>query len=302
MVYDLIIIGAGPGGLTAALYASRSRLSTLILERAAPGGQIVNADRIEDFPGFPDGVSGIDLSQYLLSQATKFDAQVSFAEALGVVRDGGLKIVATSEGEQRARAIIVASGADVEKLGVPGEETFLGRGVSHCATCDGAFFRDQPVAVVGGGNIALMEALYLADMASQVYLIHHQGRLEAQKVLQDRASSHPRIRFLGDTHVEAVEGEDGVKSVALRNGKTGARSSCPVSGIFIYRSFRPNTAFLKDVLTLDASGHIPVGRHGETEATGIFAVGDVCRGSSGLAITAAGEGAVAALQVEKHLV
>ena len=299
--YQLIIIGGGPAGLSAGLYASRSKLDTLLIEKAGLGGQILNAEMVENYPGFPHGISGAELGALIAQQATKYGLPTAFAEVQGIEIRGAEKIVSTSEGQYRAKALIIAAGSEYSKLGVPGEEEFTGRGVSYCAMCDGAFFRDQVVAVVGGGNVALNDALFLTRFATKVIVIHRRDQLRATKILQDRAFANPRIEFLWDTVVESIIGDKLVREIRLRNVKTGKGSSLEVSGVFVAVGLRPNTGYLKGLLTLDEGGFIPVNNQMETEVPGVFAAGDIRAGSIRQVVSAAGDGATAAIAAERFL-
>ena len=299
--YQLIIIGGGPAGLSAGLYASRSKLDTLLIEKAGLGGQILNAEMVENYPGFPQGISGAELGALIAQQATKYGLPTAFAEVQGIEIRGAEKIVGTSEGKYRAKAVIIAGGSEYSKLGVPGEEEFTGRGVSYCAMCDGAFFRDQVVAVVGGGNAALNDALFLTRFATKVIVIHRRDQLRATKILQDRAFANPGIKFLWDTVVESIIGDKLVREIRLRNVKTGKGSSLEVSGIFVAVGLRPNTGYLKGLLTLDEGGFIPVNNQMETEVPGVFAAGDIRAGSIRQVVSAAGDGATAAIVAERFL-
>lgn len=299
--YQLIIIGGGPAGLSAGLYASRSKLDTLLIEKAGLGGQILNAEMVENYPGFPQGISGAELGALIAQQATKYGLPTAFAEVQGIEIRGAEKIVSTSEGQYRAKALIIAAGSEYSKLGVPGEEEFTGRGVSYCAMCDGAFFRDQVVAVVGGGNVALNDALFLTRFATKVIVIHRRDQLRATKILQDRAFANPRIEFLWDTVVESIIGDKLVREIRLRNVKTGKGSSLEVSGIFVAVGLRPNTGYLKGLLALDEGGFIPVNNQMETEVPGVFAAGDIRSRSIRQVVSAAGDGATAAIVAERFL-
>ena len=299
--YQLIIIGGGPAGLSAGLYASRSKLDTLLIEKAGLGGQILNAEMVENYPGFPQGISGSELGALIAQQATKYGLPTAFAEVQGIEIRGAEKIVGTSEGKYRAKAVIIAGGSEYSKLGVPGEEEFTGRGVSYCAMCDGAFFRDQVVAVVGGGNAALNDALFLTRFATKVIVIHRRDQLRATKILQDRAFANPRINFLWDTVVESITGDKLVRGIRLRNVKTGKGSSLEVSGIFVAVGLRPNTGYLKGLLKLDEGGFIPVNNQMETEVPGVFAAGDIRAGSIRQVVSAAGDGATAAIAAGRFL-
>jgi thioredoxin reductase (NADPH) len=299
--YQLIIVGGGPAGLSAGLYASRSKLDALLIEKAGLGGQILNAEMVENYPGFPQGLSGSELGTLMAEQATKYGLQTAFAEVQGIEIRGDEKILSTSEGQYRAKAVIIAGGTEHQKLGVPGEETFTGKGVSYCAMCDGAFFRDQVIAVVGGGNVALNDALFLTRFAAKVMVIHRRNQLRATRILQDRAFANPKITFLWDTVVESITGDKLVKEIKLKNVKTGKGSSLEVSGVFVTVGLRPNTGYLKGLLTLDEVGFISVNAQMETGVPGVFAAGDIRAGSIRQVVSAAGDGAAAAIAAERFL-
>jgi thioredoxin reductase (NADPH) len=299
--YQLIIVGGGPAGLSAGLYASRSKLDTLLIEKAVLGGQILNAEMVENYPGFPQGISGSELGALIAQQAAKYGLPTAFAEVQGIEIRGGEKILSTGEGQYRAKAVIIAGGSEYSKLGVAGEEEFTGKGVSYCAMCDGAFFREQVVAVVGGGNVALNDALFLTRFASKVIVIHRRDQLRATKILQDKAFANPKIKFLWDTVVESITGDKLVKEIRLRNVKTGKGSSLEVSGVFVAVGLRPNTGYLKGLLTLDAGGFISVNAQMETGVPGMFAAGDIRAGSIRQVVSAAGDGATAAIAAERFL-
>ncbi len=299
--YGVIIIGGGPAGLTAGLYTSRARLKSLLLEKGLVGGQIVNAELIENYPGFPEGISGVELGQLMHQQATKYGLKTITAEVTGIELQGEQKIVKSTEGDFIAKAVIIAGGSERYKLGVPGEEKFTGKGVSYCATCDAAFFRDQPVAVVGGGNAAITEALHLTKFASRVTVIHRRNQLRASRILQEKAFSEPKIEFLWDTVVEEIEGKNVVKRIRLRQVVTGGKSALDITGIFISVGLKPNTDYLKSILPLDASGHVITNDKMETKIPGIFAAGDIRYNSARQLVTAAGDGATAAIYAEKFL-
>jgi thioredoxin reductase (NADPH) len=299
--YQLIIVGGGPAGLSAGIYAARSKLDTLLIEKAGLGGRILNAEKVENYPGFPQGISGAELGSLMAQQAGKYSLPVVMAEVQGVdIRDKE-RILNTSEGQYRAKAVILAGGTEHSKLGVPGEEEFLGRGVSYCAMCDGAFFKDEVVAVVGGGNVALNDALFLPRFASKVIVIHRRDQLRATKVLQDRAFAQPKIEFIWDTVVDSIRGDSQVRELRIRNVKTGKESSLKVSGVFVAVGLRPNTDYLKSLLALDEGGFIPVNGRMETEVPGIFAAGDIRAGSIRQVVAAAGDGATAAIGAERYL-
>jgi thioredoxin reductase (NADPH) len=297
----LIIVGGGPAGLSAGLYAARSRLHSLLVEKAMLGGQIVNAEIVENYPGFPEGISGAELVSLMERQALKHGLDTAIAEVQGLTLNGDEKVLATTEGEYRARAIIIAGGSEHSKLGVPGEEELRGRGVSYCAMCDAAFFRDRVVGVVGGGNVALNDALFLTKFASKVKVIHRRDQLRATRVLQERAFARQAIEFVWDTVVESIEGDGKVNQMRLRNVKTGETSSLDVDGVFIAVGVRPNTSYLRGLLELTREGAIEVNGQMETGIAGIFAAGDIRAGSPRQVVCAAGDGAVAAISAERFL-
>jgi len=299
--YDVIIIGGGPAGLTAGLYTSRAKLNSLLIEKGLVGGQISTAEKVDNYPGFPDGIDGFELTDLMHRQATKYGLKTVIAEVTGVELQQKQIAVKTTEGDHIAGAAIIASGSDRQKLGIPGEQEFTGKGVAYCATCDAAFFRDVPVAVVGGGNAAITEALHLIKFASKITMIHRRNQLRASAILQEKAFSEPKIEFIWDTVVEEIEGEDTVKRVGLHNVKTDEKYTMEIAGIFIAVGLKPNTDYLKGILKLDAGGYIATNSKMETEVPGIFAAGDVRRNSARQAITAAGDGATAAFYAEKFL-
>ena len=299
--YDVIIIGGGPAGLSAGLYASRARLTSLLIERGLVGGLITESELVENFPGFPEGISGLELGQLMHQQATKYGLETLLAEATDIELSGKQRVVKTTKGDFIAKAVIIASGSERLKLGIPGEEEFTGKGVSYCATCDAAFFRELPVAVVGGGDTAIIEALHLSKFASKVTVIHRRHQLRATRILQEKAFSEPKVEFQWDSIVEEIEGRDSVKRIRLRQVKTGEKSALDVAGVFISVGIKPNTAYLKGTLALDTAGFIITNESMETEIPGIFAAGDVRYHSARQAITAAGDGATAAIYAGKFI-
>ena len=299
--YDVIIVGGGPAGLTAGLYTSRDRLDTLLVEKGLFGGQIVNSEMVENYPGFPEGVSGYELGQLLHQQAIKYGLNTIFAEVTGFELRGKQKLVSTTEGDFTTRSVILAGGSERIKIGVPGEENFTGKGVSYCATCDAAFFKELPVAVVGGGDAAITEALHLAKFASRVTVIHRRRQLRASRIMQEKAFSEPKIEFAWDSVVEEIEGKTLVNRIKLRQVITGEISSLDVAGVFMSIGFSPNTDYLKGILSLDPVGHIITNEKMETEIPGVFAAGDIRHDSARQAITAAGDGATAAIYAGKFV-
>ena len=299
--YEVAIIGGGPAGLSAGIYTSRARLNSLLIEKGVAGGQILEAELVENFPGFPEGINGTELGQLMHQQATKYGLKTIIAEATGIELREEQKVIKTTEGNFITKAVIIASGSERRKLGIPGEAKFTGKGVSYCATCDAAFFRDRPVAVVGGGNAAITEALHLTKFASKVTVIHRRDRLRASAIIQEKAFAEPKINFLWNSTVEEIEGENSVRRVKLRQVKTGEKSTLEVAGIFMSIGLKPNTDFLKDLLALDEGGYIITTNRMETNIPGIFAAGDIRQNSARQAITAAGDGATAAIYAEEFL-
>lgn len=299
--YQIIIIGGGPAGLTAGLYCARSGLDTLLIEKGVIGGQITYAERVENYPGFPQGISGIELGQLMHQQAAHYELQTLLAETTGLVPQQRRNLVETSEGDFTAGAVIIASGSQFRKLKVPGEEEFLGKGVSYCATCDGPFFRDKAVAVIGGGDTALTEALYLGKFASSVKVVHRRNELRAGNVLQQRARMEPKMEFVWDAVVVQIEGDGAVNRLRLKSTKDDTISALPVAGVFVAIGLDPNTSYLQGVVPLDKGGYIVTNEVMETGIPGIFAAGDVRHNSVKQAIVAAGDGATAAVSAEKFL-
>ncbi|MFC1592953.1 thioredoxin-disulfide reductase [Candidatus Omnitrophota bacterium] len=299
--YEVVIIGGGPAGLSSGIYTSRARLNSLLIEKMGVGGQIANAEHVENYPGFPAGISGFELGQLMHQQATRYGLETVFAEVIGIELREGQKVVGTTAGDFIAKAIIIAGGSEHQKLGVPGEGEFTGKGVSYCATCDAAFFKDKAIAVVGGGDAAITEALHLVRFASMVTMIHRRRQLRASRILQEKAFAESRIEFLWDTIVEKIEGRDFVKGIRLHQVITGENSALKLDGIFISIGFKPDTDYLRGILPLDAAGHIITNEKMETEIPGIFAAGDIRCNSARQAITAAGDGATAAIYASKFL-
>ena len=299
--YDVIIIGGGPAGLSAGIYASRSRLRTLLIEKGMFGGLIANAELVENYPGFPDGISGFDIGEGMSQQASKFGLETLSAEVTGVDLLKYIKTIDTTEGDFSAKTSLIASGAERKRLGVPGEELFINRGVSYCATCDGALFKDRIVAVVGGGDSAVEETLFLTRFASKVIIIHRRNQLRASKMAQERALSHKKIELMWDTVVEEIRGNNKISELVVRNVKTGETSQIAVDGVFVYVGQSPNTSFLKGQVPLDKEGYIITDDRMGTQVKGVYAAGDIRRNSSRQVITAAGDGATAAISAEKFL-
>ena len=301
-MYDIIIIGAGPAGLTAAIYARRAANTVLVLEASAYGGQIINTPDIENYPVAPN-ISGFDFATNIYNQAVGLGAEVKFEKALEI-QNGELKTVKTARGEYEAKAVIIATGSQNRKLGVEGEDKLIGRGISYCATCDGAFFKNKKVAVVGGGNTALEDALYLADIAETVYLIHRRNELRASKSMQHRVLTNPKIEVIWDSTTKEICGNDldGVTGADLQNLKTGEMRHIDIAGFFVAIGHKPNTDFVKGQIDLDEQGYIKVANPSSaTNIPGVFAAGDVCDPNYRQAIVAAGKGCVAAMDLERFL-
>jgi thioredoxin reductase (NADPH) len=301
-MYDVVIIGGGPAGLTAALYAARGGLKTVILEKSMPGGQAALTDQIENYPGFPGGVSGPELMQKFMKQAMEVGAEFKTQEVVQAELLPREKKILTSQGEElTAKAVIIATGAQAKKLGVPGEERFTGRGVSWCATCDGAFFREKRVAVLGGGDAAVEEANFLTKFAREVVLIHRRDQLRAAMVLQERARQNEKMTFMFDTVVQEIVGTQAVEKLRLKNLKTGEETEEAFDGVFIFVGTVPNTAFLEGKVELDDIGYVLTHDYLKTSVPGVFSAGDVRKTFLRQVSTAVGDGAVAAMAVEHYL-
>jgi thioredoxin reductase (NADPH) len=298
--YDVIIIGGGPAGLTAGLYTSRSGLKSLLLERGIPGGQMVNTALVENYPGFPEGVSGSELGSLMHQQAVRYGLEVVTAEVTGVIK-GQSYSVTTNEGNFEAVAVIIATGSEYRKLGVPGEKRLSGRGVSYCATCDGFFFRNREVAVVGGGDTAITDALELGQHASKVYVIHRRDQLRAGEVLQKRAFAHPKLEFIWSTVVEDAVGEEMLSALKLRNLQTGQQSTLKVDGVFVAVGSMPNSQNFSNIVELDETACILTDEMMATPASGIFAAGDIRRNSPRQIAAAVGDGVAAAMSAFKYV-
>jgi thioredoxin reductase (NADPH) len=302
-VRNLIIIGSGPAGYTATLYAARAGLNPLVFEGSVTaGGALMNTTDVENFPGFPDGILGPDLMDLLRKQAERFGAELVADDVTSVDLKADPKVVKTHEGTFLAKAVIIASGSGYRELGVPGEKRLSGHGVSWCATCDGFFFRDHDIAVVGGGDSALEEALFLTRFGRSVTLIHRRDTLRASKIMQDRAFANPKIHFLWDSEVTEVLGEERVTELRIRNTKTGAEHLLPVGGIFVAIGHDPRSELFTDQLATDADGYLLVEQPStRTAIEGVFACGDVVDRTYRQAITAAGTGCAASLDAERWL-
>ncbi len=298
---DVVIIGAGPAGLAAAVYTGRARLNTLILEKGMPGGQILLTDLVENYPGFPEGVVPFQLMENFRKHAEKFGAKIETDEAKKIQNQDDLWHVSGVKGEYPARAVIIATGSVYRKLGLPGEAKLTGRGVSYCATCDGAFFKDKEVAVAGGGDNALTEALFLTKFCRTVKVIHRRDQFRAVKILQERIFANDKTEVLWDSVVEEISGEDRFESITIKNVKDNKTSKLKLDGVFISIGMDPNSEFVKELVDLDERGEIKVSQNMSTSQPGIFAAGDVTDACPEQMATAVGTGVAAALAVDEYL-
>ena len=287
--------------MTAGFYAARYGMSTAIIEKMMGGAQIINIEKIENFPGFPQGISGAELGPAVQEQAMDAGVEFVIAEVSGVSRDGDWKVVVSDAGQHRAKAVIVAAGSDLRQLGIPGEEELFGRGISHCATCDGPLYMNQVVGVVGGGDSAVDEALTLTDYVDQVLLFHRGEQLRAQHILQDRLNSNSKIEVVWNTVVERVLGEDTMTGIEIRNVVTNLENQVDLSGLFIYVGLEPASELVKSLVKLDNAGHIPVDISMETEIPGLYAVGDIRQHSASQLVSSAGDGATAAIAAYNYI-
>ena len=299
--FDVVIIGAGPSGYTAGIYCARAGYDTLILSGILPGGQLVNTTEVENYPGFENGIMGPDLMIDMRKQCQRMGTTIIDDEAVDVdFRRRPLKVLTASE-EYEGMAVIIATGANPRKLGLPGEETFGGKGVSYCATCDGPFFRNRELAVVGGGDSAVEEATFLTKFATAVHLVHRRGELRASKIMQQRAANNPKIKFHWDSVVTDIRGDQKMKQVVLKNVKTSEESTLDMDGLFVAIGHEPNTRLFKGQIDVDDEGYIVLKQRTHTNVEGVFAAGDVHDRTYRQAVTAAGYGCMAAIDVDKYL-
>ncbi len=298
--YDIVIAGGGPAGLAAGLYAARGRYRTVLLEKGVVGGQISLTELVENYPGVPS-VNGFDLAQTMLKQAESHGMETAYVQATALERAGPAWRVRTNEDGFLAKAVILTSGAEYNKLGVPGEERLTGRGVSYCATCDAAFFKGQEVAVIGGGDSALDEGLFTTRFADKVTVIHRRAELRASRILQERAFANAKMQFVWNTVVTEIVGDDQVSTLRLRNVVSGEESELPVAGVFVFIGQHPNTEFLKGMLKMDAGGHVLVDDWMATKLSGLFAAGDVRQNSARQVATSVGDGVTAAIAADHYI-
>lgn len=302
MRFDIIIIGAGPAGLSAAIYGARGGLKTAIFEKGMVGGQINVTDEVENYPGFEEPLSGFDLTDKMRKQAERFGAVFIDEEIIAIGMEGLCKVIETSENKYRAKSLIICTGAHPRRLNVPGEERLTGRGVSYCATCDGALYRDKVVAVVGGGDSAIEEGIFLTRFAKKVYVIHRRDQLRAQKIIQERAFRNPKMEFIWDTVIQEIHGEKKVEKLELVNRKTQHISMLPVDGIFIYVGILPNNELLESRIELDSAGFVLTDQNMHTNVPGIYAAGDIRHTVLRQVVTATSDGAIAAWSAEKWII
>ncbi len=298
---DTIIIGGGPAGLAAAVYTGRAEMKTVLLERGLLGGQVSLTDEVDNYAGFPEGVTGPDLVMKMEAQCRRFGADIRTEGVTAIKIDGDTKIITTDKNTYHSPTVILATGADPRKLGVPGEKELRGKGVSYCGTCDAPFFRDKKVIVVGGGDAAFKEALFITKFASELTLVHRRQGFRAEKIYVTEARNHPKISFELDCVVEKINGESKVDGIDILNVKTEEKKTIPCNGVFIFAGNIPNTGFLKDILELDEGGHVETDRDMMTSIPGVFAIGDVRKYSYRQIATAVGEGATAAMAAEHWL-
>ncbi len=302
MLWDVIIVGGGPAGLTAGLYTSRARLKSLLVEKAFAGGQVTTTEWIENYPGFDEAVSGIELAQRMEKQAKKFGLEIIQGSVREISIDGKIKKVLFDNGEAyEAKSIILCTGANPKPLNIDGEEKFRGRGVSYCAVCDGAFFKGKRLAVIGGGNSAVEEALFLTKFAEIVYIVHRRDQLRAEKIIQERAFSNPKIKLIWNSVPEKIDGDDTVTALFLKNVKTGESAKLDVGGVFVYVGYNPNTGLLKNIVALNENNYIITDDAMAASQPGFFAAGDVRQKPLKQIATAVGDGATAAYSAEKYI-
>ncbi len=301
-VRDLIIIGAGPAGMSAGIYAARSALSPLIIESQMPGGQVALTDFIENYPAFPNGMSGQELTKLMEEQCNNFNVEfMNFVQVDFVEKENKIFKLKTNQGDFFTKTVIVATGASPAELGIPGEREFKGRGVSYCATCDGPLFKDKDILVVGGGDSAVQEAIYLTKFVSSLKIVHRRDKLRARKMLQEKAFKNPKIDILWNSNLLEIKGKDLVERVVIFNNKTNQKREIRIDGLFMYVGFKPNSSLVKDLVEMDKLGRIITDHKMRTSTTGLFAAGDVRNTPLRQVVTAVSDGAIAAINAEEYL-
>ena len=301
-MYDVIIVGAGPAGLTAGIYTARAKLKTLIIEKMIPGGQVTTTHLVENYPGFPEPVNGFVLMNSFQKQAQNFGAEIiTSKEVISIEKEGNVFNVKTSEKTYTSKSILITTGAKFKSLGIPGEEKFKGRGVSYCATCDGAFFKDKEVAVIGGGNSALEEALFLTKFVKKVYLIHRRHQFRADKIFQDRVKENDKIETIMNYVPVSINGDTEVESITIEERDTKERKEIKVDGVFFFIGLAPNSEFVKNFVNTDDDGYILVDENYQTNVEGCFAAGDVIKKKVRQIATAVGDGAAAGVNIKDYL-
>ena len=302
MTYDVVIIGGGPAGLTAGLYTARARLKSLLIEKGLPGGLVTTTEWVENYPGFEEGIMGVELAQKMEKQAVRFGLEIIQGTVMDISSNKKIKGISL-EGDlhYEAKTIILATGAHPRLLKIEGEDEFRGRGVSYCATCDGAFYKGKKIAVIGGGDSAVQEAIFLTKFAEMVYVIHRRDQLRAEKILQERAFSNPKIKFIWNSVPEKISGDDGVNALHIRNLKACGNTVLDVQGVFIYIGYNPNTEFLRGLVDLDENNYIITDKNMAASTPGIYAAGDVRSKPLKQIATAVGDGATAAMAAVKYI-
>jgi len=301
-IYDLIIIGGGPAGLTAGIYATRGKLNTLLLDKLAPGGLVATTEWVENYPGFPEEIAGAELMKKMEEQALKFGVEIiSIKEVLSVDLRNKIKTIKVKEGEYKTKAVIIATGTEPKKLNIPGEDKFRGRGVSYCATCDGPFFKDKDIVVIGAGSSGIQEGLYLLRFVKSATVVEFLPDMTAEKILQERALKEPRMKFYLNHMVTSINGENKVESVTIKSRQTGEEKKIGAQGVFVYVGLTPMTGFLKGEMELDKWGYIIAGEDTETSVPGVYAAGDVRQKILRQITTAIGDGATAAFMAGKYV-
>jgi len=299
--YDVILVGGGCAAMASAIYTCRAELKTLMLERKFVGGQVVITTDVDNYPGFPDGIQGPELTERMRKQAERFGTDIKSEEVVSLSVDGLKKTVTTDEGVYESPIVILAMGADPRKLEVPGEAELTGRGVSYCGTCDGPFYRGKDVFVVGGGSSAITEAIFITKFVNKLTVVHRRDTLRAEKILQTEAFENPKMSFIWDSVVESIDGQEKVEGVTINNLKTGQKDKLPCGGVFVFVGNQPNTGFLDNLFSVDAGSHIEANHKMETSVEGIFAIGDVRKNSFRQIATAVGDGVTAAIAAQHKI-